>query len=239
MILKEISGNYKKLRELQRGNLGEPAYSRFINRWLGRIFASVIGYFKISPNTISFSSFILTIVTFICFLILKEINFLESVLLELFLLIGFILDATDGQIARLLNKQSKKGEWFDHTLDAIKLSLGHGVAVFFIITHVDFDKFWYVVFLFIFSLAMGRYIGVILKTKLIDYKTSERSSKKAGKGIIRSILLLPLDYGTFIAIFIFTYNPRIFFIAYTALGLISILYSVLLIFRSWRELSLD
>src|SRR5690554_2719392 len=122
-----FSKNYNALKAAQKKGDGTPLYSRYVNRWLGQIFASFFAKWKISPNLITCISGVFTFVAYFTFLFLKEITFKTSLYLYLLLVIGYALDSSDGLVSRLLNKQSIKGEWLDHTFDAINIPLGHGV----------------------------------------------------------------------------------------------------------------
>jgi len=235
MLPKEFKANYENLRDLQKGSKGTPAYTRYINRWFGKVFASFLGCFKVSPNAISLTSGLLTIIAFVSFLLFKEITFLTSFLLVILLLFAYALDSADGQLARLLKKQSKKGEWLDHTLDAIKIPFGHGVAIILIVQKTDFEGFLLIFYLFLLSLASARFFSNILKTKLIDYKSKPEKKDNPRIDLLRSILLLSGDYAVFISFFTLTFNPKLFFITYTVWGFLTIFLSIIGLLKTWRS----
>ncbi|MBN1971470.1 MAG: CDP-alcohol phosphatidyltransferase family protein [Candidatus Delongbacteria bacterium] len=239
MLLNKFKENYNKLKYLQKGSLGTPAYTRYINRWFGRLFASFIALFEITPNAISLLSSIITLISFILFLLLNKIHFFTSLVLVILLMLGYALDSADGQLSRLLIKQSKRGEWLDHTLDAIKIPLGHGVAIFYIINTWAINHSWFVLYLILLSLTSGRFLSNILKTKLIDYKSKKSQVDSTNNDVIKSILLLPEDYGVYILLFLFTCKPNLFFVAYTIWGSIIILLSIFGLIKSWRDFSAE
>lgn len=237
MNLKSIKNNYRSLKASQKKGAGTPAYTRFVNRFLGRVIASCLAGSNISPNAVSIISALFTYSAFILFLIIPSISFLHSLVLVMFLFFGYALDSADGQLARLQKKQSKQGEWLDHTLDAFKIPLSHAVAIFYIYTHAGLTtKTLLIFYLLIISLASANFLSGILKSKLIDKKANVNNSNSEKASIVRSFITLPLDYGTFIILFIFTFNVKLFTHIYYIWGIIFILYSILLLLKSWNEL---
>jgi|LSQX01.2.fsa_nt_gb phosphatidylglycerophosphate synthase len=235
MLLNEFKANYENLGSLQKGSRGTPAYTRYINRWFGKVLASLLGCFNVSPNAVSLISGLLTILGFIGFLLFKETTFITSILLVFLLLFAYALDSADGQLARLLKKQSKKGEWLDHTLDAIKIPFGHGVAILFIVQKTNPADVLIIIYFFLLSLSSARFFSNILKTKLIDYKSKRVKDNKPNEDLLRSLLLLPGDYALFISFFILTFHPRMFFIIYTVWGVLTIFLSIFGLFKTWRS----
>ena len=231
--------NYRKLYNSQKKGAGTPAYTRFVNRWLGRLLASFLASFKISPNSVSLLSGIITFISFIMFLVIDEIKFANSLILVFFLYFAYALDSADGQLARLLNRQSKQGEWLDHTLDAIKIPLSHGVAIFFIYKHKAINVEWIIFYIIILSFASAIFLSGILKSKLISKNEFLRDENNEKNSIVRSFLTLPLDFGILISLFLFSFNPNWFIIIYSIWGLIFIFYSILLLIKYWRELTIN
>jgi phosphatidylglycerophosphate synthase len=230
-----IKNNYKQLAGSQKKGAGTPAYTRFVNRWLGRLFASILACFNTSPNIVSLVSGLITITSLLLFTIIEDITIIKSSLLVISLYFAYALDSSDGQLARLLNKQSKQGEWLDHTLDAIKIPLSHGVAIYLIYNNSIPNPGWIIFYLAILSFACANFLSGILKSKLKPNNSTNINMLSKHKTSIRSFLTLPLDYGVFILLFFFLFNNQLFFIIYSLWGVIFILYSLLLLIKSWRE----
>lgn len=224
MNIKTIKQNYSWLNNFQKKGAGTPAYTRFINRWLGKILTSVLACFNISPNVISITSSIITIITF--FLFFMVTSFWQSFILVILLYFAYALDSADGQLARLLNKQSKSGEWLDHTLDAIKIPLSQGTAIFLIVAHKFPEKSVLFFYLIILSLACANFLSGILKSKLFPNYSSTSVQISEKHNIIRSFITLPLDYGVFISLYIFSFKPDWFTLVYNIWGIIFIIFSV-------------
>ncbi len=85
--------------------------SRYINRKISVPISSFLSRIKPSPNILSFFSFLLT--SSAALLFAARINILGAILTQM----GSIADGIDGEIARLLYKESKWGEVFDNILD--------------------------------------------------------------------------------------------------------------------------
>jgi len=232
-----IKENFRKLDNSQKKGSGTPVYTRYVNRFIGRLLAAIFATFNISPNTVSFFSAGLTFISFVLFLLMPSITILESSILVLVLYFSYALDSADGQLARLLSRQSKQGEWLDHFLDALKIPFSHGVAILFIISKIETITYTHLVFfLVIISLSSANFLSNILKSKLLVSKNSETTTMSHKTNIVRSVLTLPLDYGFFITIFLFAYEINIFSTIYYFYGIVLILYSILLFFKTWREL---
>ena len=85
--------------------------SRHINRKVSLKITELLASTTITPNHISFISFIICLVSAFCFAF--GLPLIGGLLAQ----IGSILDGTDGEIARLKFQQSKYGELFDSVLD--------------------------------------------------------------------------------------------------------------------------
>lgn len=235
--------NYRNLRLSQKKGTGTPLYTRFVNRWLGQVFASIFAKWNASPNTISYISAIISLGTYISFLFITDLSIYHSLILYFLLVIGFALDSADGLVARLLSKQSVKGEWLDHSFDAIKIPLGHGVAFLLIINGIELSIYMQLFLLLILVAASSQFLSNILKGVLRDKKDTKDSHTKEhtfdirSKSFIRSVLTLPLDYGLFMIFFIFTPYIDLFYKIYAVWGGFYILFTILSFVKSSKEIS--
>lgn len=124
---KSPSGFRASLRQLQsaqKTSKGAPAYSRYINRPLGRVFAAGAHVIGATPNQVTVVSGLFTF-TGIAVVALIEPSPLMGVAVVLLLALGYALDAADGQLSRLRGTSSVAGEWLDHCTDAVKNSTIH------------------------------------------------------------------------------------------------------------------
>jgi phosphatidylglycerophosphate synthase len=114
----------QRLASAQKTARGAPAYSRYVNRRLGRYLAAAAYSTGLTPNQVTALSALCSAVG-IALLATVQPAALTGVLVTLLLLLGYALDSADGQLARLRGRSSTSGEWLDHMVDAAKISSMH------------------------------------------------------------------------------------------------------------------
>ncbi len=118
-----------RLATAQKGSRNAPAYSRAINRPLGRRFAALAHVAGLTPDRVTGISACFTFAG-IGLLAATEPHPGVGIGIALLLVIGYALDSADGQLARLRGGGSPRGEWLDHVTDAVKNASVHlAVAV--------------------------------------------------------------------------------------------------------------
>jgi phosphatidylglycerophosphate synthase len=181
----------------QKTSKGAPAYSRYINRPLGRRFAALAFISGRTPNQVTAVSAAFTM-SAIALIAIARPTLATSALIAVLLVIGYALDAADGQLARLRGGGSASGEWLDHTVDAIKISVLH-LAV--LVSWYRFDDvgdqlllvplgFQAVATVQFFSIILMDQIRRARRGNVGSIMTGERSSSP-----LYSLLVLPTDYG--------------------------------------------
>lgn len=104
-----------KLFQKEKDSLFSTLFTRKISIILSFL---LLKYFKnITPNQVTFISFLLTIIAIVLFF---SKNFTWRILGVVFLQLGFAFDCSDGEIARYKNLYSKFGAWLDSVFDRIK-----------------------------------------------------------------------------------------------------------------------
>ncbi len=98
---------------------GGGLYTRHVNRFLARPFTLLFWTLGLSPNWVTLLSNLATY-SGLLLLVLREPTVATCVSAYLLLALGYVLDSSDGQLARVTGKFSKAGEWLDHSLDALK-----------------------------------------------------------------------------------------------------------------------
>jgi phosphatidylglycerophosphate synthase len=112
------------LTDLQKTSKGAPAYSRLVNRRVGRVFASAAYVLGRTPNQVTALSALCTF-SGIATIALVDPSVVSSIAVTLLLAVGYALDSADGQLARLRGGGSVSGEWLDHVVDAAKIATLH------------------------------------------------------------------------------------------------------------------
>lgn len=115
---------HARLSAAQKSSSGAPAYARFVNRPLGRLFAATAYVLGRTPNQVTAVSALFTFAGLACIALLPP-TLTWSALSAVLLMIGYGLDAADGQLSRLQGSGSAAGEFLDHTVDALKMSVLH------------------------------------------------------------------------------------------------------------------
>ena len=207
-----------RLRSHQKPNQGAPAYSRFVNRPLGRVIAAAGYRVGLTPNAVTAMSGTFSLVAILVLATTGPSVSLGIVVASL-LALGYAFDSADGQLARLLGGASAPGEWLDHVVDCAKINLLH-VAVLLSLQRTDLDHAWlniplgYLVVanLFFFTFILGE----LLSRHRVD--TSPLGSA-APTSVLRSVAAAPTDYGLLCAVFVIWGWPSAFIIAYGLLFL--------------------
>ena len=151
------------------------------------------------------------------------------------LVLGYALDSADGQVARLTGTGSAAGEWLDHVVDAVKVvTLPLAVLVGFHRAAV-MPESWLLV-----PIA-GAVVGSVLFFAMILTEQLRRAhgvvSRAQTEGRfpwLRSVLVLPTDYGVLCWAFLLLGVPVGFAWAYTALTAATAAYLLLAALR-WRQ----
>lgn len=102
---------YQKPHDSIFSKLFTRRLSRFFTFWLLKIDS------RVTPNQVSMLSVMLSILAAILFMMP---NYWWRLVGVAFLQIGFALDCSDGEIARIKNMSSKFGAWFDSVSDRFK-----------------------------------------------------------------------------------------------------------------------
>lgn len=209
---------FQQLSVAQKPSKGAPAYSRYINRPLGRRLAAAAYVLGLTPNAVTYISAICTFSGLLLVVLVPPAWWLGIVVSAL-LVLGYALDSADGQVARLRGGGSLEGEWLDHTIDAAKITLVHLAVILAAYRYFDVSEAWLLVPLGFLLVDNVKFFGTILKDLLIA-----RHAARAGVpvpqvagGTRRSFLMLPTDYGVQCLAFLLLGVPTVFFVFYTGL----------------------
>lgn len=186
------------LAAAQKSNRNAPAYSRWINRPLGRVFAATGYRLGLSPNAISVISALFTF-TGIGLIATMRPTPTMGLVVALLLVLGYALDSSDGQVARLQGGGSLAGEWLDHMFDAVKNATIHlAVAVLWWKNLGDWPVASTLIPLMFGATATVWFFGILLSDLLLRAAGVKREALSADEGrqpIWTSLLGIPVDYG--------------------------------------------
>lgn len=227
-----------QLAAAQKSGKGAPAYSRFVNRRLGRLFAALAFHLGLTPNMVTAISAAWTFAG-IALLALVEPSWLLGLTVSACLVLGYAFDAADGQLARVRGGGSPAGEWLDHMVDCVKVSSLHlSLAVgLYRFELVDRGVALLVPLCFAVVAAV-HFFGAILNDQLRRQHAVGSTSIPADRASVpRSLIVIPTDYGLLCLVFVLIGEPTLFFVAYTFLFTATTLYLVLASGKWFREMT--
>ncbi|MCK2035587.1 CDP-alcohol phosphatidyltransferase family protein [Microbacterium sp. SSW1-49] len=232
--------SYRSLRTAQKGRAkGAPAYSLYVNRPAGRVFAAFAHTIGMTPNQVTIVSAVFTF-TGIVLLATVPPSIGLGIAVWLLLALGYAWDSADGQVARLRGGGSLVGEWLDHIFDAAKLVSLHIAVAIGAYRFFDLDSVLWVLVPLIFSIvATTTFFGMILNDLLRARQGVPQAAQAGGSSPLRAILGIPTDYGTWCFAFVLWGWTAGFMVVYTLLALAALLYlgaAVVIWFRKMKSL---
>ncbi|MGY1639790.1 CDP-alcohol phosphatidyltransferase family protein [Geodermatophilus sp. SYSU D00703] len=208
-----------RLSAAQKGAAGAPAYSRFVNRRLGRLFAAVAFHAGLTPNAVTGISAAFT-ATGIALLVLVPPSWLAGTAVTACLLIGYALDSADGQLARLRGGGSPAGEWLDHMVDAVKLLSLHLAVLVGLFRFEAVETSALLLVPIGYCIADGAlFFAMMLNEALRAQHGVATRAQPSGPapGLRRSLVNLPTDYGVLCLSFLLLGAPTVFLAGYGVL----------------------
>lgn len=207
----DFAGVVARLAAAQKSRAsGAPAYSIYVNRPLGRLLAAAAYLAGLTPNAVTAISAIFTFSAIVIIATAPSAP-LIGIVVGLLLMLGYALDSADGQLARLRGGGSPAGEWLDHVVDAAKISSLH-LAVLIAwhrLIGLPSELLLFVPIGFAI-VASVLFFAMILNDFLrVRDRAETRGVRPAGGGI-RSLLVLPTDYGVLCIAFFFFGAPAVF-----------------------------
>jgi len=192
-----VRGALDRLAAAQKTSKGAPAYSRYVNRWLGRRFAAVAYVADLTPNKVTALS---ALCTFAGIALIASVapSVGMAVAVVIAFVVGYALDSADGQLARLQGSGSPAGEWLDHTIDATKIATLHCAVLLSWFRFEEERSAWLLVPLAYSAVASVQFFSMVLTDQL---RRAHRGSARGflqGDGsssVAYSFAVLPTDFG--------------------------------------------
>ena len=225
------------LRLRQKTNKGAPAYSRFVNRPLGRRFAALAHLAGLTPNTVTTISAAFTFAG-IAVIALVRPTWWSSVAVSALLVVGYALDAADGQLARLRGGGSAEGEWLDHVVDAFKTSLLHLSVLVCAWRFFDGSELRLLAPAAFSVVAPAMFFTIVLTDLLRRAHRGGTGMRLAGEGSssrLYSIAVLPTDFGLMCLLFVLLFWQAAFLAIYTAVLVANVGFATIALPKWFRE----
>jgi len=231
-----FADSYARLARAQKSSVGVSYYSRWINRPLGRVLASTAHISGLTPNAVTGLSALCSLAALVL-LVLAPPGPVVGIGVGLLLILGFAFDSADGQLARLRGESSRLGEWLDHLVDSGKTVLVHTSVLLAAWLHWGVPTWWLLIPLAYLFVAVVQFSGILLTQFLLP--KVDRSAAVRGPSVVRSLALLPADYGVLCIAFLTSGIPAAFTVVYPVLGVLTALITAALIAQWARRLSDD
>jgi phosphatidylglycerophosphate synthase len=222
----------RRLARAQKSAKGGQAYSQFVNRRLGRLAAAAAYHAGLTPNAVTVTSATCSAAGIA---VIALVSGLPAVVAAPLLAIGYLLDAADGQLARLRGGGSISGEWLDHSVDSVKITSLHLAVLIHLYRFTDLGAAWYLVPLGFTVVAVALFFAQLLNEQL-----------RRSRGIIRTasdpvssfslFAKLPHDYGILCWTFVLLPATSAFIAVYTFLLAFNAAYLSLALLKWWREM---
>jgi phosphatidylglycerophosphate synthase len=215
---------------------GSPAYSRFVNRRIGRLLAAGAYRAGLTPNQITFVSAGLSALALALVVGVRPTP-TSAVAVTLGLLVGYAFDSADGQVARLRGGGSPAGEWLDHVVDAVKTSALH-LCVLVCWYRWYGDRGATLLVPVGFTLVGAVFFFAQILTDQLRRAHPQQTPPAAGSGlvaVVRSLIVLPTDYGLLCLVFLTLGRPVVFRTGYALLFAGTTLFVLAALPRWYRE----
>jgi phosphatidylglycerophosphate synthase len=219
---------------------GSPAYSRFVNRRAGRYLAALAYQVGLTPNQVTAISALFSYAGIAAVALFRP-SWPLAIGVTFALLFGFALDSADGQLARLRGGGSKSGEWLDHMVDCAKISALHGAVLVSFYRFFDLDSAgWLLVPLGFQLAATVAFFGMTLndQLKLVHYAAlGDRPPRVIRPSTLRSMIVVPTDYGVLCLAFLLLGAPRVFLVTYSLLFVANAAFVVAASIKWFRDMA--
>ena len=224
------------LRSAQKTSKGGPAYSVLINRRLGRVFAAAAYVLGRTPNQVTAVSALFTFGG-VATIALASPTAVTAAAVCALLVIGYALDAADGQLARLRGGGSVVGEWLDHVVDSVKLASLHLAVLISWYRFEDRSDAELLVPIGYQIVSSVVFFVIILNDQMRRAHRGMTGTILDGSSpLLYRVAVLPTDYGFLCLTFALLAWSEGFQVVYTALAAANLAYLVLALIKWYREM---
>jgi phosphatidylglycerophosphate synthase len=231
-------GALRELGASQKPSQGAPAYSRFVNRKLGRFIAAGAYVLGLTPNQITAISAFLTFGG-IAVIATVTPNVVTAIVVALLLVFGYAFDAADGQLARLRGGGSIAGEWLDHVVDAVKSSALHAAVLICWFRFYELNPPMLLIPLGFTIVSAVFFFSMILSDQLrrLSRGSSAMILKRSGStSPLYALAVIPADYGFLCLLFVLLAWSPGFVVLYAALFAANALILLASLVRWFRQM---
>ena len=196
---------------------GSPAYSRFVNRRIGRYLAAGSYQLGLTPNQVTFISACFSAAAIAAVALVRP-TVLVAVGITLALLLGYAFDSADGQLARLRGGGSPAGEWLDHVVDSGKTAAVHLAVLICWFRFYDLESNGVLLIPLGFTLVQVVFFFTQILTDQLRRAHPAQAPAPAdasAAAVVRSLMVAPTDYGLLCIAFVTLAWHQVFGVLYT------------------------
>lgn len=226
----------RRLGSAQKGAArSAPAYSRFVNRRLGRLLAAWAYRRGLSPNEVTGISALFTF-SALGLLALLPPTWWLGIVASVLLILGYAWDSADGQVARLTGTGSPSGEWLDHMVDATKV-VALPLALMIGLYRADaVTDAWLLVPIANAVLGSVLFFGMMITEQLRRAHGVTSVAATGGRAPwLRSVLVLPTDYGVLCLCFLLYGLTSVFTVLFALITLGALAFLTLALPKWFRD----
>ncbi|MCP3819741.1 CDP-alcohol phosphatidyltransferase family protein [Streptomyces sp. A3M-1-3] len=234
--MSEFSVVLRLLSTAQKSAKGVSVYTLFVNRPAGRLLAALAYRIGATPNQVTAVGALFTFPALLAVALVRP-GTAMACCVSLALAMGFALDSADGQLARSRRSGSISGEWLDHVLDCARTASLHLVVLISFYRFFDLPDPLFLLAPMAFQLAAVVVFFAGILTEQLKRKTDEAAAPATRPSALRSLLLLPVDYGVLCVVFLFLGSQDLFLGLYCALLVSHVLFMAAFLVKWFRELS--
>ena len=206
----------ERLRATQKHSVGAPAWSRYVNRPVGRHLAAVAYRAGLHPDQVTGLSALASFAAIVLLALLGPSWLLGAAVAGL-LVLGYALDSADGQLARLQGSSSPAGEWLDHVVDSAKIVGLHAAVLLQLQRWDGLTEAWSLVPVAFLAVASVSFFTMILNEQLRRRSGQGPARAGARASALRALLALPTDYGVLCCAFLLLGSGTPFLVLYALL----------------------
>lgn len=222
----------RALASAQKAGAGVPAYLRWVNRPLGGHAAVLGAVWGATPNGVTALSALSGAIGI--GLLVGIPAWWVGPIAAVLLLLGYILDSADGQLARIQGRGGPAGEWLDHVVDGARAPLVH-IAIAIHLLRTDSAE-WVAVVAGAFSVLVSAwFLSQLLAEKLLP--KSPPAPADSRRGVLESIVKQPQDPSTTYVVLALIGLPIAFTVLYVALFVWHALIFIASLRRKYAQLS--
>jgi phosphatidylglycerophosphate synthase len=225
-----------RTRTAGKSSSRSPAYSRFVNRRLGRYLAALAFKAGRTPDQVTAASACASVAG-ITVLATRSPSAVTGVLVAALLVLGYALDSADGQLARLRGGGSLRGEWLDHVVDCVKVTALHLAVLVSFYRFADERSLRLLLPLAYTVVAVTYFFAFVLTDLLRRTRPVVREPEPQGAASLRrSLLALPTDFGLLCLVFLLLGSPTGFLAGYLVLFAVNTAFLAAALQKWFRDL---